>query len=134
MTCTRNESFKLRVLIADDYETNRDLLSRRLARRGYDVLQAADGETVIAMAVMHSPDVILMDMSMPKMSGWEATSYLKSSPVTRDIPVIAVTSHSMAGDRERALAAGCDAYASKPIDLPGLLDRMESLAQHAAAV
>ncbi len=114
-------------MIADDYEVNRDLLARRLAKRGYEVLQAADGEAAVSMVMAHRPDIVLMDMSMPKMNGWDATGMLKSSPSTRDIPVIAVTSHAMSGDREKALEAGCDDYASKPIDLPSLLAQMETL-------
>src|SRR5437588_275812 len=106
---------------------NRDMLSRRLVRRGYEVVVAEDGEQGIELASKEKPDLILMDMSLPKRDGWEAAREIKASEETRCIPVIALTAHAMAGDRERALAAGCDDYDTKPIELTRLLDKMDRL-------
>ena len=106
---------------------NRDMLSRRLQRRGYEVLIAVDGRRGIRMAQTESPDLILMDMSLPVMDGWEATRTLKSAPETKHIPVIALTAHAMSTDRDRALEAGCDDYDTKPIELSRLLGKMEAL-------
>lgn len=114
-----------RILLVEDNDDNREMLSRRLARRGYEVLEATDGEQAIAMAGNQSPDVVLMDISLPVLDGLEATQRLKASPGTRDIPVIALTAHAMSGDRERAIAAGCDDYDIKPIELPRLLSKIE---------
>lgn len=106
---------------------NRDMLSRRLSKRGYDVCVAVDGEQGIELARRDPPSLILMDMSLPGVDGWEATRILKSEARTRAIPIIAITAHAMAGDRERAMAIGCDDYDTKPIDLPSLLAKMERL-------
>jgi two-component system, cell cycle response regulator DivK len=116
-----------KILLVEDNEMNRDMLSRRLVRRGYEVVVAEDGAVGVEMARSAGPDLILMDMSLPVMDGWEATRQLKGSPETRGIPVIALTAHAMAGDEEKALAAGCDGYETKPVDLARLLARMESL-------
>jgi two-component system, cell cycle response regulator DivK len=118
----------VRVLLVEDNELNRDMLSRRLRRRGHEVEVAVDGEAGVAAARAGSPDVILMDMSLPVLDGWAATRALKADPATRTIPVIALTAHAMAGDRERALAAGCDAFDTKPVDLDRLAATMEALA------
>ncbi|MBA3423533.1 MAG: response regulator [Rubrobacter sp.] len=116
-----------RVLLVEDNEMNRDMLSRRLIRKKYEVLVAVDGEEGVSMARSEAPDLILMDMSLPVIDGWEATRRLKVSPETQAIPVIALTAHAMAGDREKALEAGCDDYDTKPIELPRLLGKMEAL-------
>jgi two-component system, cell cycle response regulator DivK len=116
-----------RVLLVEDNEMNRDMLSRRLARREYEVLVAVDGKEGVVMAGSEAPDLILMDMSLPVMDGWEATRQLKASPETKDIPIIALTAHAMSGDREKAMEAGCDDYDTKPIELPRLLAKMEAL-------
>lgn len=115
------------ILIVEDNEMNRDMLSRRLAKRGYDVKTAVDGAEGIAMARQLLPKLILMDMSLPEIDGWEAARRLKADETTRAIPIIALTSHAMAGDREQALAAGCDEYDTKPVELPRLLEKMERL-------
>jgi two-component system cell cycle response regulator DivK len=114
-----------KVLLVEDNEMNRDMLSRRLTRKKYEVLTAVDGREGVAIARSESPDLILMDMSLPVMDGWEATRQLKESPDTSSIPVIALTAHAMSGDREKALEAGCDDYDTKPIELPRLLGKME---------
>jgi len=119
-----------KVLLVEDNEMNRDMLSRRLVRKGYEVVMALDGRQAVEMAAAENPDVILMDMSLPIIDGWEATRQVKAAPATRTIPVIALTAHAMAGDREKALAAGCDDYDTKPIDLPRLLDKITSLLEH----
>jgi CheY-like chemotaxis protein len=121
-----------RILLVEDNEMNRDMLSRRLARRGYEVIMAVDGEQGVVMARSQAPALILMDMSLPGMDGWEATRRLKAEPETRGIPVIALTAHAMAGDREKAVAAGCDDFDTKPIDLARLLDKIEALLGRAA--
>ena len=121
-----------RILLVEDDEMNRDMLSRRLTRRGYDVVIAVDGEQGVAMARSEAPALILMDMSLPGLDGWEATRRLKSMPETRAIPVIALTAHAMAGDREKAVAAGCDDFDTKPVDLTRLLDKIEALLGRAA--
>ncbi|MFK8000286.1 MAG: response regulator [Polyangiales bacterium] len=118
----------MRILLVEDNELNRDMLSRRLRRRGYEVLEAVDGEEGIAIAKKEMPAVILMDMSLPKIDGWEATRRLKGDPAMSHIPIIALTAHAMSGDREKALAAGCDEYGTKPIDLKSLLSKIETLA------
>jgi CheY-like chemotaxis protein len=115
------------ILIVEDNELNRDMLSRRLQRRGYDVLLAVDGEDGLDVARANAPDLVLMDMSLPTVDGWEATRRMKSDDVLRHIPVIALTAHAMANDRDKALAAGCDDYDTKPIELPRLLAKMEAL-------
>jgi CheY-like chemotaxis protein len=115
------------ILLVEDNEMNRDMLSRRLERKGFRVLLAVDGQGGMEMAGSHRPDLVLMDMSLPVLDGWEATRRLKAAPATRGIPVIALTAHAMSGDRERALEAGCDDYDTKPIELPRLLGKMEAL-------
>ena len=114
-----------KILLVEDNEMNRDMLSRRLIRRGYEVVMALDGQQGVDLAASSTPDVILMDMSLPVIDGWEATRRIKSNDATRKIPVIALTAHAMAGDREQALAAGCDDYDTKPIDLARLLPKIE---------
>ena len=116
-----------KILLVEDNEMNRDMLSRRLERRGYQVVMAGDGQQGVEMAQTEVPDLILMDMSLPGIDGWEAARRIKQSPDTRGIPVIALTSHAMAGDREQALASGCDDYDTKPVDLPRLLEKMAVL-------
>ncbi len=106
---------------------NRDMLSRRLVRKGYEVIIAVDGSEGVSKAQTESPALILMDMSLPVMDGWEATKLLKSFPATQKIPIIALTAHAMSGDREKTLAAGCDDYDTKPIELPRLLAKIEAL-------
>lgn len=117
----------LRILLVEDNEMNRDMLSRRLVRRGYEVIIATDGQQGVSMAQSESPDLILMDMSLPVMDGWEATRTLKSSGDTKDVPIIALTAHAMSTDREKAMEAGCDDYDTKPIELTRLLAKMEVL-------
>ena len=116
-----------KVLLVEDNEMNRDMLSRRLERKGYDVVIAFDGEAGVRLAGECNPDIILMDMSLPIIDGWEATRRVKADPATQNIPVIALTAHAMSGDREKALEAGCDDYDTKPIELPRLLGKMEEL-------
>ena len=115
------------ILIVEDNEMNRDMLSRRLKRRGYEVLVAVDGEMGIDLARTQAPDLILMDMSLPLIDGWEATRRLKADETLAHIPVIALTAHAMASDREKAIEAGCDDYDTKPIDLTRLLAKMVTL-------
>jgi len=115
------------ILYVEDNEDNVFMLSRRLRRRGFDVRVAKDGKEGVAKAVTEQPDLILMDLALPVIDGWEATRKLKSMPETRDIPVIAVSSHAMSGDREKALAAGCDDYDTKPVEFGRLLDKIETL-------
>jgi CheY-like chemotaxis protein len=116
-----------KILLVEDNELNSDMLSRRLARRGYDVLLANDGAKGVASAKQNRPDLILMDISLPVTDGWEATRQLKTDPETRPIPVIALTAHAMATDRAKAAEVGCNDYDTKPIDLPRLLEKIESL-------
>ena len=116
-----------RILLVEDNEMNRDMLSRRLVRRGYEVVIAIDGAQGVAMAASESPALILMDMSLPVLDGWEATRAIKAASATRAIPVIALTAHAMAGDRDKALAAGADDFDTKPIDLERLLGKIEAL-------
>ena len=116
-----------KILLVEDNEMNRDMLARRLQRKGFEVLTALDGEEGVAMAARDAPDLVLMDMSLPVVDGWEATRRLKASAATRAIPVIALTAHAMAGERDRALAAGCDDYDTKPVDLARLLTKMAAL-------
>lgn len=117
----------IKILLVEDDEMNRDMLSRRLIKRGYDVVIAVDGEQGVAMAGSDSPDLILMDMSLPGIDGWTATRQVKADDTTRGIPVIALTAHAMAGDREKALEAGCDDFDTKPVELQRLLDKIEGL-------
>ncbi len=116
-----------KILLVEDNEMNRDMLSRRLSRKGYEVVVGEDGAKAVAMAGRESPDLILMDMSLPEIDGWEATRQIKQAPETAAIPIIALTAHAMAGDREKALSAGCDDYDTKPIELPRLLEKIERL-------
>jgi len=115
--------------LVEDNEMNRDMLSRRLVRNGYEVLIAIDGGEGLAKARAESPDLILMDMSLPGLDGWEATRQLKAEPGTRGIPVIALTAHAMTGDRQKALSAGCDDFDTKPVELPRLLTKIQALLQ-----
>ncbi len=117
----------LRVLIVEDNEVNRKMLSRRLSKRDYDILIAGDGTEGVEVAKSERPDIILMDMSLPVMHGWDATRALKADPETSGIPIIAITAHAMSGDREKALEAGCNDFDTKPYDLPRLLGKMEAL-------
>lgn len=114
------------LLLIEDNELNRDMLVERLRRNGYQVLVASDGASGVATAQAEKPDLILMDLRLPVMDGWEAARQLKSLPETRSIPIIALTAHVMPGDREKALEAGCDEYETKPVDLPRLLDKIET--------
>jgi CheY-like chemotaxis protein len=116
-----------KILLVEDNELNRDMLSRRLQRRGYAVVSAVDGEEGVSLAEREAPDLILLDMSLPVLDGWQAATRLKSLPATRLIPVIALTAHAMASDREQALAAGCDDFDTKPVELPRLLGKIEAL-------
>jgi CheY-like chemotaxis protein len=113
-----------KILLVEDNEMNRDMLSRRLLRKGYEVAIAVDGQQGVDMAASEAPDVILMDMSLPVIDGWEATRRIKADAALQAIPVIALTAHAMAGDREQALGAGCDDYDTKPIELPRLLEKI----------
>src|SRR5438105_4023340 len=112
-----------KILLVEDNEMNLDMLSRRLSRQGYEVVAAKDGAAGVDRAASERPHIILMDMSLPVLDGWEATRRLKADPATRDIPIIALTAHAMAEDREKAMAAGCDDYDTKPIDLPRLVEK-----------
>ena len=116
-----------RILLVEDNEMNRDMLSRRLNRRGFEVLIAEDGGLAVSMTQTERPDLVLMDMSLSVIDGWEATRRLKADPETAGIPIIALTAHAMESDRERALEVGCDDYDSKPVDLPRLLGKIETL-------
>ena len=116
-----------KILLVEDNEMNRDMLSRRLIRKGYEVVMAENGELGVAMAESEAPDLILMDMSLPIIDGWEATRRIKATPGTNSIPVIALTAHAMSGEREKALEAGCDDYDTKPVELPRLLGKIQSL-------
>jgi two-component system cell cycle response regulator DivK len=116
-----------KILLVEDNEMNRDMLSRRLIRKGYEVVMAFDGQQAVELAALESPDLILMDMSLPVIDGWEATRRIKAAAATRTIPVIALTAHAMSGDREKALEAGCDDYDTKPIELPRLLGKIATM-------
>jgi CheY-like chemotaxis protein len=116
-----------RILLVEDNEMIRDMLSERLARKGFDVHKAVDGAQGVEAAKAEMPDLILMDMSLPVMDGWQAAGHLKSNSETRAIPIIALTAHAIAGDREKTLAAGCDDYTTKPVDFPQLLTKIQTL-------
>jgi two-component system, cell cycle response regulator DivK len=116
-----------KILLVEDNEMNRDMLSRRLQRRGYQVVLALDGQSGVEMTQSQAPDLVLMDMSLPVLDGWEAARRLKADAITRHIPVIALTAHAMSSDRERALEAGCDDYDTKPVELPRLLAKIDAL-------
>ncbi len=118
-----------KILLVEDNEMNRDMLSRRLERRGFTVIIAADGEIGLKQARSTAPDLILMDMSLPIIDGWEATRQLKADPATAKIPVIALTAHAMAEDRAKAMAAGCDDFDTKPVELPRLLAKIDAMLQ-----
>lgn len=117
----------VKLLLVEDNEPNRDMLSRRLQRKGFEIVMALDGSQAVEMALSESPALILMDMSLPVMDGWEATRQIKANPATRPIPVIALTAHAMAGDREKTIEAGCDDYDIKPIEFVRLLGKIEAL-------
>ena len=117
----------VKILLVEDNEMNRDMLSRRLERRGYEVIIATDGLAGVEAAVSNKPDLVLMDMSLPVIDGWEATRRIKATPELRKIPIIALTAHAMATDRDKALEAGCDDYDTKPIELQRLLGKIETL-------
>jgi CheY-like chemotaxis protein len=121
-----------RLLYVEDNEMNRDMLSRRLQRRGFEVLIASNGEQGVVMAAAEKPDLILMDMSLPVLDGWQATRRLKAAPDTRRIPIIGLTAHAMATDRDKCLEAGCDDYDTKPVELERLLEKIERLLGTAA--
>lgn len=114
-----------RILLVEDNEMNRDMLTRRLVRHGFEIRTAGDGARALACVKSEAPDVVLMDMSLPVMDGWEATRRLKADAATRAVPVIALTAHAMSGDRERAIEAGCDDFDTKPVDLQRLLAKIE---------
>lgn len=116
-----------KVLLVEDNEMNRDMLSRRLIRRGFEVVFAINGQQGVDLAQSEKPDIILMDMSLPIMDGWEATRLVKASDATRGVPVIGLTAHAMTGDREKAIEAGCDDYDTKPVEFDRLLGKMERL-------
>ena len=116
-----------KILLVEDNEMNRDMLSRRLLRKGFEVVMAVDGEQAVIMAQSERPDLILMDMSLPVIDGWEATRRVRADNTTSHIPIIALTAHAMSGDREKALNAGCDEYDTKPIELPRLLEKIDAL-------
>lgn len=118
-----------KILLVEDNEMNQDMLSRRLLRRGYEVVIAGNGAQGVTLSISASPDIILMDMSLPILDGWEATRHIKFNPVTQHVPIIALTAHAMSGDRENALAAGCDDYDTKPVDFKRLLGKIEALLQ-----
>ena len=122
----------MKILLVEDNEMNRDMLSRRLIRKGFEVVLAVDGKEGVDKASSETPDLILLDMSLPVMDGWEAAGHLKNDPATRNIPVLALTAHAMDGDREKALAAGCDDYDTKPVNFARLLEKISALAKGAA--
>ncbi len=121
-----------RILLVEDNEMNRDMLSRRLLKRGYHMILAVDGREGVERAMAEAPDLILMDLSLPVMDGWDAARLLKATPQTEAIPIIGLTAHAMEGDQEKALSAGCDDYATKPIDLPRLLEKIQAMLQRAS--
>jgi CheY-like chemotaxis protein len=121
------EALMPKILLVEDNEMNRDMLSRRLQRRGYEVVMAVDGQDGVTKAQAEAPALILMDMSLPVLDGWEASRQLKAAPATRAIPIIALTAHAMSGDREKALEVGCDDFDTKPIELDRLLAKIEAL-------
>ena len=116
-----------KILLVEDNEMNRDMLSRRLLKQGFEMVIAVDGEEAVDLARSEAPDLILMDISLPGLDGWEATRLLKARPETRSIPIIALTAHAMAGDREKSLAAGCNDYDTKPVDFRRLVEKIQGL-------
>jgi two-component system cell cycle response regulator DivK len=123
----------MKILLVEDHEMNRDMLARRLGRRGYAVVIAVDGQEGVDLARTELPDVILMDMSLPVLDGWEATRILKSDAATRQIPVMGLTAHAMSGDREKCLEAGCDEYGTKPVDFADLIEKIKKLTEASAS-
>lgn len=123
-----------KILLVEDNEMNRDMLSRRLIKNGYSVVMAVDGAQAVAMTRSELPDLILMDISLPVIDGWDATRQLRADPAVPHLPIIALTAHAMAGERERAIAAGCDDFETKPVDLPRLLGKITALLGGAPAV
>ena len=123
----------MKILLVEDNEMNRDMLSRRLSRNGYEIVIAIDGQEGVDKALSEKPQLILMDMSLPVIDGWEATRRIKAEAATKHIPVIALTAHAMAQDKEKALAAGCDDFDTKPVDLPRLLQKIAGLIRQEAA-
>ena len=117
----------MKVLLVEDNEMNRDMLSRRLKKRGFDVVMAIDGQQGVDLATAETPDIILLDMSLPVIDGWTAARQLKSDASTKDLPIIALTAHAMSGDREKAMEAGCDDYDTKPVDFKRLLEKINAL-------
>ncbi len=115
------------ILLVEDNEFNRDMLSRRLQRRGYEIIGAVNGEQAVGLASVHVPDLILMDINLPGLDGWEATRRIKGNQETCSIPIIALTAHAMIGDREKTMGAGCDEYETKPVNFEGLISKMETL-------
>jgi len=126
------EVFVIKILLVEDNELNRDMLARRLKRHGMEVVEALDGSQALAVAAAEQPDLILMDMNLPGIDGWEATRSLRADPATQHIPVIALTAHAMVGDRERALAVGCNEYETKPVDFVRLLTKIQVLVGRSA--
>lgn len=116
-----------KILLVEDNEDNRDMLSRRLKRRGFEIVLAGDGATAVQLATAERPDLVLMDMSLPILDGWEASRRIRNEPATRDLPIIALTAHAMASDREKSLEAGCDDFDTKPVDLARLLEKIDRL-------
>jgi CheY-like chemotaxis protein len=123
---------RMKILYVEDNEDNVYVLKKRLMRAGFSVVIAADGAQAVTMAAAEQPNLILMDLSLPVLDGWEATRRIKAAPETRHIPVIALTAHAMAGDREKAIAAGCNDFDTKPVDMPRLLDKIQALAKRGA--
>lgn len=121
-----------RILLVEDNEMNQDMLKRRLERKGFEVLLAADGAAGVEVAMAELPDLVLMDISLPVMDGWEATRRLKAEPTTKHIPILVLTAHALTSDRSKSLEAGCDEYDTKPVDFPRLLSKMEILLAKAA--
>ena len=117
----------VKILLVEDNEMNRDMLSRRLVRKGYDIVIAVDGQQAIDMASAESPDLILMDMSLPVIDGWETTRRVKANPQTQVIPIIALTAHALVEDKDKAIAAGCDDFDTKPVDIQRLVGKIEAL-------
>ena len=117
----------VKILLVEDNEMNRDMLSRRLVRKKFEVVIAVDGVEGVEMSISKAPNIIIMDMSLPELDGWEATRRIKANPETKSIPVIAMTAHAMTGDREKCLQAGCDDYDTKPVELSRLLDKIKNL-------
>ena len=117
----------MKILLVEDNEMNRDMLSRRLMRKGYDIVIAVDGQQALDMTATESPDLILMDMSLPVIDGWETTRRVKANPDTKAIPIIALTAHAMVEDKDKAIAAGCDDFDTKPVDIQRLVDKIQAL-------